>query len=273
VHYQKCFLLNAEHVGYEPVDEASFTSGICKPFLKTCDKILPDKSIHHAKYLAGKGWGPYLGGTPTRMTQAACINACEKNSDCEGWSYRDGEKTHVHYQKCFLLNAEHVGYEPVDEASFTSGTCSESQREDVDVEMTVDYTATEFKEHKDELTASIAASLGLSADDISIKIGTKKNPRDARRLSEGLVITVTFRVPAAKVADIVEELEKPAFATATGASFLALKPAHGSSICATCKWDGTKIHVTHYLNAQKAGEKGLQHKCYHAEGRCKCTCA
>jgi len=154
----------------------------------------------------------------------------------------------------------------------------------VDVEMTVaGETEESFTQDKQTtLIESIAAQLGIDASLISIKIGRKSNPI-ARRLSGSeLLITVTIAMEVEKVTEEVEKLESPAFkeavATATGitTTFQAFKPAKTESgvtpLCARCKWDGTRIHVEHFINAQKHGEKGLQHKCYHADGKCTCKC-
>merc|ERR1712028_286080 len=98
-----------------------------------------------------------------------------------------------------------------------------------------------------------------NVEDVKITVGAKANP-----VSRRLVVAE------------VEKLESEAFAKATGATFLQFKPTKGangvSKMCATCKWDGKKIIVTHYINAQKHGEKGLQHKCYHDGDTCKCVC-
>jgi len=158
------------------------------------------------------------------------------------------------------------------------------KEESVDVEMTIDETKESFtNDKKTTLREEIAKELGLSVDDVEITVGAKVN-KVSRRLigaKTGILITVTIKVQPSVAAAEVEKLASPAFATkiaaATGitTTFKAFKPAHGSSICATCQWDGTKIHVTHYINAQKHGEKGLQHKCYHTggkDGKCKCEC-
>merc|ERR1712028_20466 len=105
------------------------------------------------------------------------------------------------------------------------------------------------------------------------------SPYDRRLMSAGgLKITVTIQVLPSLVSDEVEKIESPEFAVATGCTFLAFKPAAGTSMCATCKWimnaAGTqgKIEVMHFTNAQKTNEKGLQHKCYHEDGKCRCAC-
>jgi len=243
---------------------------------KKCYKpseIIQDKPIHHASgALAAKLWPSLSNGCGRQnCSEKQCAESCETLDACKAWTFGNGNR-------CYLMDEQHLKYvgEAPTNGAFNSGTCTESQQESLDVEMSVDYTEEEFKAKKTELTASIAASLGVSAGDIEISIGSKVNPReDARRLSTAaLLITVTFKVPASKVSTIVEKLETPTFKKATGASFVALKPAHGSSICATCTWDGTKIHVTHYINAQRAGVKGAQHKCYHdkTSNQCHCKC-
>jgi len=149
----------------------------------------------------------------------------------------------------------------------------------VDVEMTISETKESFTEDKKvALKDEIAKELGLTSDEVTITVGAKVNKVSRRLIESGLLITVTINVLPSKVTEEVDTLSSPAFATkvasATGITptFKAFKPAHGSSICATCVWDGTKVHVTHYINAQKHGEKGLQHKCYHADGKCQCEC-
>jgi len=153
--------------------------------------------------------------------------------------------------------------------------------ESVDVEMVIAETKESFTEDKKEsLRDEIAKELGLRPDEIIITVGVKANKVSRRLIGAGeLLITVTIKgVLPTEFTKEIETLASPTFATkvaaATGitATFKAFKPAHGSSICATCEWDGTKIHVTHYINAQKHGEKGLQHKCYHESGTCKCEC-
>merc|ERR1711865_1124331 len=137
----------------------------------------------------------------------------------------------------------------VDTAECNTDECTE----EVDIEMEIDETEESFTEDKKEaFRDQIAAGK--------------------------LLITVTIKVKPSQATEEVAKLESPTFAKAiakaTGikATFKAFKPAHGSSICATCKWDGHHIEVTHYLNAQKHGESGLQHKCYHDGSKCKCVC-
>jgi len=150
--------------------------------------------------------------------------------------------------------------------------------EAVDIEMSIPETKESFTEAKQEaLAEKIAKQLNLNVEDVKITVGAKANPV-SRRLVEaaGLTITVSIKVLASQVVAEVEKLESEAFAKATGATFLQFKPTKGangvSKMCATCKWDGKKIIVTHYINAQKHGEKGLQHKCYHDGDTCKCVC-
>jgi hypothetical protein len=90
-------------------------------------------AIHWAEKHATGTWGPYLADTPTKMTEKTCMEACEKNSDCFGWAFRNGNPKHVHYEKCFLLDEKHVadfkeafakGHNDVFKTNdFTSGTC------------------------------------------------------------------------------------------------------------------------------------------------------
>lgn len=299
-HHGKCFLLDSSHVAYVPKDSAHFNSGICKEYVKTCDDILEDEAIHYAEWKATKTWGPYLASTPTIMSQDMCIQRCEDNVDCAGWSYRNEDPKHEHFEKCFLLDSSHVAYQPASHDEFNSGVCKYNQRESVNVEMKVDVADSDIVEVTDPITgetteklspaketslkASIAAELGMSQDDIIITIGQIGNPIDgkrSRRLTTGLLITITFKVPADKAVAIVETLEEPAFAEAVAKStgvtveFQQFKPAAGSSVCATCKYEPEtdRIRVTHYINSQKSGDKGLQHKCYHtADNRCVCKC-
>jgi hypothetical protein len=104
---------------------------------KYCGKIIPDTAIHWEEQEATKniktwkgkhsnGWGPYLG--LQRMTQPECIKACEKNDKCSGWSYRYGNRRHIHYNKCFLLDDRHTRHlEKADHGNakgdFNSGVC------------------------------------------------------------------------------------------------------------------------------------------------------
>merc|ERR1719157_253998 len=140
--------------------------------------------------------------------------------------------------------------------------------EPVDVEMTINETPESFTEDKKTaLIAKIAKQLGLNVEDVEITVGDRRLMQASQ-----LLITVTIKVLAAEVGAEVEKLESKEFRKATGCKFQQFKPSHGSVICATCKWDGHHIKVTHYINAQKHGEKGLQHKCYHKGGVCKCVC-
>merc|ERR1712070_823261 len=149
------------------------------------------------------------------------------------------------------------------------------------IEMEINETPESFtKAKKQKLREQIAKELGVSPEDVDITVGSKPNPISPRRLVAAgvMVITVTIKVKPTEAAKEIETLESPAFskavARATGIkpTFLAFKPSHGSMICATCKWDGYQVRVTHYLNAQKNGQSGLQHKCYHEKGVCKCAC-
>jgi len=149
----------------------------------------------------------------------------------------------------------------------------------IDIELVIEETEESFtKQKKQSLINKIAKQLGLKPAEVQITVGLKANPTDypaspARRLLDGLLITVTFNVMPSKVASEIAKLESKSFAKATGATFVQFKPTHGSSICATCKWTGMKIQVVHYINAQKTHEKGLKHKCWHTtDGGCKCLC-
>jgi hypothetical protein len=149
--------------------------------------------------------------------------------------------------------------------------------EPIDVEMSVNPATIPLNSDGgydfSALVQTIAAQLGVDPSAVSIQAGTQPNPI-SRRLTEieRLLITVTVNVLPSEVSEEIEKLESPSFATATGATFMELKPAHGSVICATCKWEAGKIEVTHYINAQGHGEQGLQHKCYHVGNKCKCQC-
>jgi len=149
----------------------------------------------------------------------------------------------------------------------------------VDLELAIDETIESFTQDKqDTLIQKIAKQLGVDTSSVSITVGQKANPISSRRLSEALLITVTISVLPSQVTDQIEKIESPSFAAATGCTFVAFKPTAGSSMCATCKWipnaaNGKgKIEVVHYINSQSHGEKGLQHKCYHLDGVCKCLC-
>jgi len=153
----------------------------------------------------------------------------------------------------------------------------------VDIEFSVAETEESFTAAKQEdFAQAVADKLGIDRSQVKLSIGVKKNPI-SRRLSEGLIITITIEVFASEVFENLVTLESEEFseqvATASGVTptFEQLKPAAGSNICATCKWidfgNGTgKIEVIHYINSQKSGEKGLQHKCYHIGDVCKCIC-
>merc|ERR1711871_18773 len=94
---------------------------------KDCSKVIPHKAIHWAEADATKSWGPYLADTPTKMTQKNCIQRCEENPKCAGWSYRYGDRSHQHHRKCFLLDESHVQFAPKDaKGHFNSGVCTGS---------------------------------------------------------------------------------------------------------------------------------------------------
>jgi hypothetical protein len=153
--------------------------------------------------------------------------------------------------------------------------------EEAAVETVISKTEEPFTEDEQEsFINALAAELGIDADLISIEIGEVRNPT-SRRLTEGLLITVTIAgVTPAKAVEEIEKLESPAFvekiAEETGVTveFKQFKPAHGSLLCATCKWDEVsgRIQTTHYINSQTHGTKGMQHRCYHYDGKCKCEC-
>jgi hypothetical protein len=155
-----------------------------------------------------------------------------------------------------------------------SARCYTECREDVDVEMTIDETEESFTDTKKQsLINKIAKELGLKPEDIEINVGAKPNPVGRRLIEQGsLLITVTIKVLPSQVTTEIAKLEAPRFTKVTGAKFLQFKPTHGSSMCATCKWDGKKIIVTHYVNAQKHGEATLAHKCWHDGAKCNCAC-
>jgi hypothetical protein len=175
-------------------------------------------------------------------------------------------------------------------------TCeSEIACEDVSVEFEIQETEESFTAEKQNLLiAQIALELGIEdLSLITISIGTvgnaipcSVNPNspacNRRRLVGGLLITITVQVPPAKATEEIEKFESPEFVadvqTATGinTTFLQFKPTQGSSICATCKWNGVNgtIEVTHYINSQLPSiGQGLQHKCFHdKDGECRCEC-
>jgi len=154
--------------------------------------------------------------------------------------------------------------------------------ESIDVEMDIiGETVETFTEDKQNmLRDQVARELGIPSGDVIITVGTKPNPV-SRRLAaaSGLVVTITIKIQPEQVTEEIEKLESDSFATniaaATGitTTFKQFKPAHGSSICATCKWINDRIVVTHYLNSQEHGEKGLKHRCWHNGSDCKCKCA
>jgi len=218
--------------------------------------------------------------TYVEMTPVDCVGAHGTFSTCSK-SCGGGSKT-----RTFELSsaAQHGGaacshaHGHIETEECNTNECPEV----VDVEMTISETKESFTEDKKTaLKDEIAKALGLSSDEVTITVGAKVN-KVSRRLigatTTGLLITVTINVLPSKVTEEVDKIASPTFATnvatATGITptFKAFKPAHGSSICATCVWDGSKIQVVHYINAQKHGEKGLQHKCYHEAGKCKCEC-
>jgi hypothetical protein len=156
------------------------------------------------------------------------------------------------------------------------------EKESIDVEMTITGETVEtFTEVKQlALRDQIALELGLAPADVIITVGSKPNPISRRLMAAtDLVITVTIRIKPEKASEEIEKFESTTFtdniAAATGITtvFSAFKPAQGSAICATCKWINHRIVVTHYINAQEHGEKGLKHKCYHNGSECKCVCA
>jgi hypothetical protein len=149
----------------------------------------------------------------------------------------------------------------------------------VDVEFTVDETVESFTaEKQQDFRQAIADSLNIAVSQVTLTVGAQANPIGRRLTAGGLVITVTIEVYASEIVQNLDTIESDSFATAVAAAssvqptFLQLKPAHGSNICATCEWENGKISVTHYINSQGAGESGLQHKCYHDGSNCICQC-
>jgi hypothetical protein len=207
-------------------------------------------------------------------TPVACIGEYGDYSECTK-SCASGTKTRAF---AVITPAAFGGAEcAVKDGHSDTATCNADVPcpEPVDVEMTINETPESFTEDKKTaLIAKIAKQLGLNVEDVEITVGAKANPVGDRRLMQAsqLLITVTIKVLAAEVGAEVEKLESKEFRKATGCKFQQFKPSHGSVICATCKWDGHHIKVTHYINAQKNGEKGLQHKCFHKGGVCKCVC-
>jgi len=228
---------------------------------------------------------PKYGGTNNNADAAAyCKTECDNRSNCQGFFFQKHNNGHeicgFYSQPIDMSRAYGDGHQAGAICINTAAIFTIP----VDVEMTVaGETEESFTQDKQTtLIESIAAQLGIDASLISIKIGRQSNPI-ARRLSGSeLLITVTIAMEPEKVTEDVETLESPAFkeavATATGitTTFQAFKPAKTDSgvtpLCARCKWDGTRIHVEHFINAQKHGEKGLQHKCYHIAGKCTCKC-
>jgi len=154
----------------------------------------------------------------------------------------------------------------------------------IDVEFKVSGE-TEESFTEDKQTAfinTIATELGINANHVTITIGVKANPV-ARRLSDDdLLVTVTIALEPENIAVEIEKLESPALIATIAANaqltvtFEALKPAKindaVSPLCARCKWHNNAIKVEHFINAQKHGEKGLRHKCYHLGNKCICKC-
>jgi len=105
---------------------------------KNCRQQVSKGAIHWSEEAATGNWGPYMDRngkaqkTPLQRsyvnTQDGCAAECERVQGCAGWAYRFADKRHVHYQKCFLLNAKHVGYAPpgttlTGQNDFISGHC------------------------------------------------------------------------------------------------------------------------------------------------------
>merc|ERR1712086_1033033 len=77
----------------------------------------------------------------------------------------------------------------------------------------------------------IAAQLGVSPEDVEIKVG------GSRRLIEGqLMLTVTVTVFASKAGAIEANLESPAFAKQTGTTFISAAPAPGTDSDFAKRW-------------------------------------
>ena len=83
---------------------------------RTCGLVLPKSSIHKAVYEATGSWGPRV-AYKSGGSQKECIQACESNTECHGWSYNAGKK------KCILLDQRHVAYAPADANPWNSGKC------------------------------------------------------------------------------------------------------------------------------------------------------
>jgi len=92
----------------------------------------------------------------------------------------------------------------------------------------------EFEATKSNIKAlknKIAAQLGVSPEDVEIKVG------GSRRLIEGqLMLTVTVTVFASKAGAIEANLESPAFAKQTGTTFISAAPAPGTDSDFAKRW-------------------------------------
>jgi len=165
----------------------------------------------------------------------------------------------------------------------TEEDCQTTIPVDVEFEVAGETEETFTEDKQTAFINAISAELGIDASLITLTVGVKPNPI-ARRLVEGdaLLITITITLKAEQISAKVEKLESPALvatiAASTGitATFEAFKPAKTeggvSPLCARCKWENNRIVVEHFINAQKHGEKGLQHKCYHLGDKCVCKC-
>jgi len=100
--------------------------------------------------------------------------------------------------------------------------------EPVQVQLVINETPETFTEDKKAaLESTIAADLGLSADEVTVTLASST----ARRLAQqqSMMVIVTFKIKPSQAAATIAALESPAFTESTGATFLELTPTAGAS--------------------------------------------
>jgi hypothetical protein len=152
------------------------------PTIKSCGTVIPEEDIHWTNEEYTTKWGPDLGETPTRMTQEECIDACETTAKCKGWSFRYGDPAHIHYQKCFLLDNNHVKFAPGKEAigHFNSGVCTYGGTKSAG-HVVVSCKAQDYQEKKTAFTTSRIEIVDTTPPNLSVytKDEVLKNHRSA----------------------------------------------------------------------------------------------
>jgi hypothetical protein len=103
---------------------------------KKCGPRLEGAAIHYAFVAEHGTWPkelkPKWNTSAATRSVAKCEAACNDTPECGGWSFRSGQPSHIHYQKCFLYSSAVTSWfelRPIDERQdpekyFVSGLCT-----------------------------------------------------------------------------------------------------------------------------------------------------